>query len=198
MRVQAGRMNRILTDLLELSRLETESTLIGEQHVDVVGLLEASAELYSDGPTHPAIVLHPESRDQLLGSAAELESVVRNLLSNAVRHTPPDGAVHVTWRTSDLGAELIVADNGVGIAEEFIPRLTERFFRVDQGRSRDDGGVGLGLAIVKHILVRHDAELEIDSEPGKGSRFTCRFPDERVVSTAASRAGASVHSIHRP
>jgi two-component system phosphate regulon sensor histidine kinase PhoR len=198
MRVQAGRMNRILTDLLELSRLETESTLIGEQHVDVVGLLEASAELYSDGPTHPAIVLHPESRDQLLGSAAEIESVVRNLLSNAVRHTPSDGAVHVTWRSSDLGAELIVADNGVGIAEEFIPRLTERFFRVDQGRSRDDGGVGLGLAIVKHILVRHDAELEIDSEPGKGSRFTCRFPDERVVSTAASRAGASVHSIHRP
>ncbi|HLU05199.1 MAG TPA: ATP-binding protein, partial [Woeseiaceae bacterium] len=88
--------------------------------------------------------------------------------------------------------------NGVGIDQEFIPRITERFFRVDQGRSRDEGGVGLGLAIVKHVLVRHDAELSIESKPGEGSRFICRFPVERLVDEAASLAGASVHSLHRP
>jgi two-component system phosphate regulon sensor histidine kinase PhoR len=197
MRVQAGRMNRILTELLELSRLEAENTLIGEQHVDVVALLESCVDMYADGQPHAAITVHPESRQTLLGSAAEIESVIRNLLSNAIRHTPPDGTIDVTWRRADGGAELIVADNGVGIAEEFIPRVTERFFRIDQGRSREGGGVGLGLAIVKHVLVRHDAELEIDSKPGEGSRFICRFPPERLVDGAVAAAVAPVHSTPR-
>ena len=195
MRVQAGRMNRILTDLLELSRLETDSTLIGEQQVDVTALMESAADMYAVGRSNAAIVVHPESRKKVLGSPAEIESVIRNLLSNAVRHTPADGAIHMTWRNAGEGAELVVADNGVGIAEELIPRITERFFRADQGRSRDDGGVGLGLAIVKHVLVRHDAELLIDSKPGEGSRFTCRFPPERLVDEAVRPAGTSVHSI---
>jgi len=198
MRVQADRMNRILTDLLELSRLETASTLIGEQQVDVVALLESSAATYADGRSHAAIVVHPESRQMVRGSAAEIESLVRNLLSNAVRHTPVDGAIHLTWRSAEQGAELIVADSGEGIAEEFIPRITERFFRIDQGRSRADGGVGLGLAIVKHVLARHDAELEIDSKPGEGSRFICRFPSRRLINGAAAPAEASVRSTHTP
>jgi len=198
MRAQAGRMNRILTDLLELSRLETETTLVGEQPVDVVALLESSATMYVNGGSNPSIVVHVESRKKLLGNSAEIESVIRNLLSNAIRHTPVDGTIEMTWRNGTQGAELIVADNGVGIDQEFIPRITERFFRVDQGRSRDEGGVGLGLAIVKHVLVRHDAELSIESKPGEGSRFICRFPVERLVDEAASLAGASVHSLHRP
>ena len=87
----------------------------------------------------------------------------------------------MTWRSGPDGADLVVADTGEGIDPEFIPRLTERFFRVDKGRSREDGGTGLGLAIVKHVLARHDAELTITSEPGEGSEFCCSFPAERVV-----------------
>jgi two-component system phosphate regulon sensor histidine kinase PhoR len=88
------------------------------------------------------------------------------------------------WTSGAHGAELTVADTGEGIAEELIPRVTERFFRIDQGRSREGGGIGLGLAIVKHVLSRHDATLEIESQPGKGSRFICRFPPERLVKAA--------------
>ncbi|MEX2123577.1 MAG: phosphate regulon sensor histidine kinase PhoR [Woeseia sp.] len=196
MRDQAFRMNRMLADLLELSRLEAAGSVTGNQHVDVIELLQASASMYADTPSNPKIVVHAESRQPLLGSIAEIESVIRNLLSNAVRHTPPEGSIHMTWRSGPEGAELIVADSGEGIAEEFIPRITERFFRIDQGRSREDGGVGLGLAIVKHALGRHDAELEIESTLGEGSRFICRFPPERVVTGAPAPARATVHSIH--
>jgi len=91
----------------------------------------------------------------------------------------------MTWRSGEHGADLIVADTGEGIDPEYIPRLTERFFRVDRGRSREDGGIGLGLAIVKHVLARHDAELIVTSEAGVGSQFRCHFPPERVVVTAA-------------
>jgi two-component system phosphate regulon sensor histidine kinase PhoR len=198
MRDQAFRMNRILADLLELSRLEAAGSVTGEQHVDVIALLESSASLYADASSSPGIVVHAESREQLLGSVTEVESVIRNLLSNAVRHTPVDGSVDMTWRSGPEGAELIVADSGEGIAEEFIPRITERFFRIDQGRSREDGGVGLGLAIVKHVLSRHDAELEIESTLGEGSRFTCRFPPERIVTSVVTPAKAAAHSTHRP
>jgi len=132
----------------------------------------------------------------LKGSAAEIESVVRNLVSNAVRHTPRDGQVTLTWRTGEEGGQLIVADTGEGIAEEFIPRITERFFRIDQGRSREDGGVGLGLAIVKHVLARHGGELDIDSKPGEGARFICRFPPERLAERVAAPAAATLRSIN--
>jgi two-component system phosphate regulon sensor histidine kinase PhoR len=142
-------------------------------------------------------VVQAESQEKLLGSAAELESVIRNLLSNAVRHTPRDGSIQLTWRTGPEGGELIVADNGEGIAEENIPRITERFFRIDQGRSRDDGGVGLGLSIVKHVLIRHDAELAIESKPGEGSRFICRFPPARIIPGRITSAQSNVHSINK-
>ena len=104
-----------------------------------------------------------------------------NLLTNALRHTPADGTVTLAWESNKKGARLIVSDTGEGIAEDDIPRITERFFRVDRGRARDDGGVGLGLAIVKHILSRHDARLEISSKPGEGSEFCCVFPASRVT-----------------
>ena len=114
------------------------------------------------------------------GMSGEIGSVAVNLLSNALRYTPADGQVTLTWQASPSGAELIVTDTGEGIEAAFIPRLTERFYRVDRGRSRDEGGIGLGLAIVKHVLTRHDAELRISSEVGRGSEFCCQFPRNRV------------------
>jgi two-component system phosphate regulon sensor histidine kinase PhoR len=107
------------------------------------------------------------------------------LLSNAVRYTPADGSVLISWRSGPDGADLTVRDTGEGIAEEHVPRLTERFFRVDRGRAREDGGIGLGLAIVKHVLGRHDADLHISSELGVGSEFRCHFPRQRVAAEPA-------------
>jgi two-component system, OmpR family, phosphate regulon sensor histidine kinase PhoR len=180
MHAQSARMARIVGDLLELSRLEATEPDAGDEIVHVSQLLAAAVP--EDGGAGPQIVVQSESQAALRGNAAEIETVVSNLLSNAVRHTPPGGSVRLRWLDSESGgATLAVEDTGEGIAEEFIPRLTERFFRVDRGRSRDDGGTGLGLAIVKHILTRHDAELEIRSTPGEGSRFLCHFPERRVI-----------------
>jgi two-component system phosphate regulon sensor histidine kinase PhoR len=180
MRAQAHRMRRILTELLELSRLESAGTAESAE-IDVSRLLDRVRSDYDSPEKAAPIILNVESAVELLGVQSEIESVVVNLLSNAMRFTPPDGEVTITWRSSPEGADLIVADTGEGIEADLIPRLTERFFRVDRGRSRDDGGVGLGLAIVKHVLARHDAELLIQSEPGAGSEFCCHFPPERVV-----------------
>lgn len=185
MRSQAVRMNRIVTELLELSRLEGTASVGVEQNIDVAALLQSMTRLYANGATGPTINVHATSRAMLRGSASEIESVVRNLLSNAVRHTPRDGSVDLYWTSGIDGAELIVQDSGEGIAEEYLPRITERFFRIDPGRSREGGGIGLGLSIVKHVLSRHDGELEIESELGKGSRFICRFPPRRVITATA-------------
>jgi two-component system phosphate regulon sensor histidine kinase PhoR len=149
--------------------------------VDVAALLASTRKAHAGSAKEPTLTVNCESRAQIVGRQAEIESVVTNLLSNALRHTPQDGRVTLTWRSNPDGAELIVTDTGEGIAEEHIPRLTERFFRVDSGRSRDGGGIGLGLAIVKHALERHEATLEIHSQPGKGSTFICRFPPSRIV-----------------
>jgi two-component system, OmpR family, phosphate regulon sensor histidine kinase PhoR len=116
----------------------------------------------------------------LLGSREELASAFGNLVSNAVRYTPEGGRIALEWRITEDGGEFTVADSGIGIASEHLPRLTERFYRVDRSRSRATGGTGLGLAIVKHVLIRHQGELIIDSETGKGSRFTVRLPLDRV------------------
>ena len=121
------------------------------------------------------------SEARLLGARSEIESLVGNLLSNACRHTPAGGEIVLSWKAGPNGAQLAVSDTGKGIAEEHLPRLTERLFRVDRGRSRDDGGVGLGLAIVKHVLHRHDATLEIESALGEGSTFCCLFPPKRIA-----------------
>ena len=181
MQGQARRMRNILGELLELSRLEGPGDAGAQEPLDV-GALMQDVKLAFEGHADIArIAVNVDSTARLSGNAAEIETVIVNLLSNATRFTPSEGDITLTWRSGSDGADLIVADTGEGIDPEFIPRLTERFFRIDKGRSRDDGGTGLGLAIVKHVLVRHDAELIINSEPGKGSEFCCHFPPERVV-----------------
>jgi two-component system phosphate regulon sensor histidine kinase PhoR len=185
MRGQAARMRQILGEMLELSRLESAGPVQSGKPIDVPALLESSKEALGGHADAARITVNAESAAQLRGKSAEIETVIINLLSNAIRHTPSDGEIMMTWRSGEDGADLIVADTGEGIDPEHIPRLTERFFRVDRGRSRDDGGIGLGLAIVKHVLARHDAELIVTSKVGSGSEFRCHFPVERVVVTQA-------------
>lgn len=181
MRAQAQRMNHIVGELLELSKLESAGRASMTNLVNVGELLVAAKKSWDGHGGIPDIVVKLESEALLYGNATQVESIVGNLLSNAIRHTPGDGTVTMTWRSDKKGAEIIVEDTGEGIAAEHIPRLTERFFRVDRGRSRDDGGVGLGLAIVKHILNRHDGEIRITSQPDVGSEFRCRFAAARVA-----------------
>ena len=121
----------------------------------------------------------------LLGDWNELYSAFSNVVFNAVQYTPAGGTIRLEWAPDGEGARLDVADTGEGIEAHHIPRLTERFYRVDKARSHEKGGTGLGLAIVKHVLVRHDAWLEIESRSGEGSRFSCRFPARRVACPAA-------------
>src|SRR4030095_1096107 len=132
-------------------------------------------------PEPAAVVNLALDTDALLqGSEAELHSIFSNLLSNAVKYTPPDGRIDVRWWVDGQGGHVEFRDTGIGIAPEHLPRLTERFYRVDAGRSRKLGGSGLGLAIVKHALQRHGGRLEVASIEGKGSTFTCRFPASRI------------------
>jgi two-component system phosphate regulon sensor histidine kinase PhoR len=121
----------------------------------------------------------------MTGCANELRSAFSNLAGNAVRYTPAGGKIELIWRTRANGGEFVVADNGIGIPAQHLPRLTERFYRVDRSRSRETGGTGLGLAIVKHVLTRHHATLEIESELGKGSRFSARFPARVLLNETA-------------
>ena len=185
MRSQANRMNKIVAELLELSRLEGAGAAPKDEIIDVCALLAAAKKSLASQAEIPAVDINCNSRAQLYGSTAEIESVIVNLLSNAIRYTPPDGKITMTWESDDSGATLTVTDTGIGIEQEYVPRLTERFFRVDPGRSRDGGGVGLGLAIVKHVLERHESSLNIKSAPGSGSSFSCQFPLQRIVAAKA-------------
>jgi len=151
-----------------------------EDAVDVSRLLEDARSAFEGHADIASIVIDAEPGVLLSGSGAEIETVIVNLLSNAIRFTPTEGKITLAWRVVADGADLIVTDTGEGIDAEHIPRLTERFFRVDKGRARDKGGTGLGLAIVKHVLARYDAELIISSEPGEGSEFRCHFPSDRI------------------
>ncbi len=174
---QTGRMQRIVEDLLVLSRLESDQQSQGQEVVDVPLMLEslyAEAATLSNGQHQIELIL--ESRIKLYGNLSELESAFSNIVFNAIRYTPKGGSVKITWRKGEEGACFVVQDTGIGIAAEHLPRLTERFYRVDVGRSRQGGGTGLGLAIVKHVLIRHGGKLEIESDPGRGSTFSCRFP----------------------
>jgi two-component system phosphate regulon sensor histidine kinase PhoR len=182
---QARRMQRIVDDLLALSTLESSPEPSMEERVNVHGLLgrvKADADALSGGRHH--VTLDAMEGFDIAGAESEIASAFGNLASNAVRYTPEGGTVRLIWRASDGGAEFTVEDTGVGIEPQHIARLTERFYRVDRGRSRETGGTGLGLAIVKHALMRHQATLDIQSEPGKGSRFTARFPAPRVLPVA--------------
>jgi two-component system phosphate regulon sensor histidine kinase PhoR len=127
------------------------------------------------------INLDVDEHMNLTGAADELVSALGNLVSNAVRYTPEGGEIRISWQPRNRQAVFSVTDNGIGIEQQHIDRLTERFYRVDRSRSRETGGTGLGLSIVKHILTRHQAKLEIRSTPGKGSTFSAIFPETRVV-----------------
>ena len=183
MQVQASRMTNVVSELIELSRLETAGAAPTDSDVDVPALINTVCRSYEDQIGVPSIGCTLSTDVHLRGSQTDIESVIRNLVSNAVRHTPSAGSVTIGWVRDGEDAVLTVVDTGEGIAEEHIPRLTERFFRVDKGRSRAEGGVGLGLAIVKYALSRHDAELSVESKVGEGSTFTCRFPASRVLET---------------
>jgi len=180
MRRQAERMTRILRDLIELTRLESAEVAAAHDFVDVAGMLKPIVAEFQGRPG-PAVHLVLETDAALLGKESELHSIFYNVINNAMRFTPPGGSVRVVWRVEDSGAVFEVVDTGIGIPEEQIPRVTERFYRVDPGRSRATGGTGLGLAIVKHAVQRHDGQLRIRSREGEGSTFSCHFPKERVV-----------------
>ncbi len=178
---QACRMQRLVDDLLTLFRLDAACQPASEEPVDVSVLLNSLVEegrALSQG--RHAIELDVAAAG-LHGCREELRSAFANLISNAVRYTPDGGRIAVRWFLRDGQPVLSVRDTGLGIAPEHIPRLTERFYRVDRGRSSASGGTGLGLAIVKHVLLRHGGRLEIDSTPGRGSTFAAVFPADRVL-----------------
>jgi two-component system phosphate regulon sensor histidine kinase PhoR len=189
MEEQATRMQRLVDDLLTLSRLETEAPRRHDEIVDVPALLaglKEQAEMLSGEARH-AITLEADVALRLRGSREELHSAFMNLINNAVRYTPAGGRIALAWRAdAGGGVRFEVADTGEGIEAEHIPRLTERFYRVDTARSRASGGTGLGLSIVKHVLMRHDAHLDVESEVGVGSTFICIFPSSRVVHPVAA------------
>ncbi len=179
---QNARMQRLIEDLLTLSSLESGSSAPVEERVDLAPMLRsilADAQALSAG--RHEISLSIETPSIIKGCANELRSAFGNLAGNAVRYTPQGGKIDLVWRLRDGFGEFIVADTGIGIAPQHLPRLTERFYRVDRSRSRETGGTGLGLAIVKHVLTRHHATLEIESEAGKGSRFLARFPSVSLL-----------------
>ncbi len=186
MQEQSDRMRQLVEDLLTLAHLEGDPHQPAEEVVDMeqmVARLAMEARALSGGRHRIEAMADPGS---LRGARGELASAFTNLVTNAVRYTPAGGEVRMSWRVreSESGepiCEFSVTDSGIGIAPEHISRLTERFYRVDRGRSRDSGGTGLGLAIVKHVLMRHQAELRVASTPGKGSTFTARLPAQRLV-----------------
>lgn len=178
---QTMRMTHLVGDLLTLSKLEDRLNVLKEEALDVPKLLPGCYQvgLVLSGGQHQ-LKLEMLSDSKLLGCAEELRSAFGNLISNAIRYTPPGGEIVMRWQVQDDGQPVFsVQDSGIGIAPQHIPRLTERFYRVDSSRSRATGGTGLGLAIVKHIATRHQAHLEISSVEGKGSTFSIVFPAKR-------------------
>jgi two-component system, OmpR family, phosphate regulon sensor histidine kinase PhoR len=179
---QTRRMQSLVEDLLTLSRLEDTENMAREGNVDVPEMLRKlydEAQSLSAGRHHISLNLDTDTR--LLGNTDELRSAFGNLISNAIRYTPAGGDISLNWAMRDGQGVFSVQDSGMGIEPQHIPRLTERFYRVDHGRSRETGGTGLGLAIVKHVLTCHQARLEIASEPGKGSLFSAWFPSARLI-----------------
>ncbi|TJY62135.1 phosphate regulon sensor histidine kinase PhoR [Sinimarinibacterium sp. CAU 1509] len=182
MRNQALRMESLVNDMLKLARLEAGRAQARDEKLDPPGLIRRTVEearTLSKGQHRFEVEI--DEGLKLTGPEAALHSIFQNLVTNAVRYTPVGGAVHVSWRETAEGARFAVEDTGIGVAPQDIPRLTERFYRVDVGRSRASGGTGLGLSIVKHALDAFDAQLDVDSEIGVGSTFACMFPPHRVI-----------------
>ena len=191
MHAQAARMEALVRDLLKLARLEGETATSRQDVLEAPDLIEralvearglSKGQHRIDAGIEPGLLLY--------GRESEAESIFSNLIANAVQYTSAGGTIRVRWESSGDGAQFSVTDSGIGVAPEDIPRLTERFYRVDEGRSRASGGTGLGLSIVKHALERHEARLEIHSRLGHGSTFTCRFPPHRVIRSSPAVANA--------
>jgi two-component system, OmpR family, phosphate regulon sensor histidine kinase PhoR len=186
MEEQTFRMRRIIEDLLTLSTIESNIDEPDDAEIDMVKLLKQiqndalglSQSLYK---TKHKITLEVDPKLNLMGEQNELQSAFSNLVSNAVRYTPKAGEITIMWYMQNELPVISVRDTGIGIEQQHIDRLTERFYRVDRGRSRETGGTGLGLSIVKHILIRHQARLEISSEIGVGSTFSVVFPKARIA-----------------
>jgi two-component system phosphate regulon sensor histidine kinase PhoR len=192
---QAGRMQSLVADLLTLSQLEATQSPNGQEYVslpDLVTQVMSEANAFTSmlaeqqsGKKH-ALVFDQVPILWLMGSQKELFSALSNLVSNAIRYTPLGGLVHLTFLNTDDHLTISVKDTGPGIASEHLPRLTERFYRIDQSRSRETGGTGLGLAITKHVMQRHGGELQVQSEQGKGSTFNLIFPASRIANQIAT------------
>jgi two-component system phosphate regulon sensor histidine kinase PhoR len=188
---QTRRMKAMIEDLLQLSRLETRANLQEHTEIDVGQMMQRICtdlqDVYKKRQQQVNIVI--DSERHLLGQAEEIYSLVSNLLINASKYSPEATDITLKWTVLYDTGQLSVSDHGIGVTDVDVPRLTERFYRSEKGRSQDVGGTGLGLAIVKHILIDHDASLSIASKVGKGSTFTCKFPSSRLagdVKVAAS------------
>lgn len=182
---QTQRLNGIVSDLLDLSRLDAVEGEVEGEPIDVAGLCAVLSKDVLARASHPQVQVDVPAAARLQGDKAEILSAFSNLVDNAAKYTPASGRIRLSWQVDGEGVgRFAVEDTGPGIAAEHLPRLTERFYRVDAGRSREAGGSGLGLAIVKHVLQHHGATLEIHSTPGVGSRFTCVFPARRVIGNA--------------
>ena len=183
---QTSRMRRIIEDLLTLSSIESNVEAPDDNEIEMAKLLkivqnDALGLGQALSKDKHKIHLNADPTLNLNGAQDELQSAFGNLVSNAVRYTPKGGEIFITWNLMNEQAVFTVRDTGIGIEQQHIDRLTERFYRVDRGRSRETGGTGLGLSIVKHILIRHQAKLEISSEIGIGSRFSVVFPKARII-----------------
>lgn len=191
MNQQSCRMEALVHDLLLLSRLENTASDNTHHAVALQPMLERMKEdaiSLAAGRGHRVMLeVAPDAR--ISGNASELESAFGNLITNAVKYTPDNGDIQIRWWQDEGGAYFSVSDNGIGIDARHIPRLTERFYRPDTSRVTQTGGTGLGLAIVKHVMLRHGGRLEIRSQLGKGSTFTCHFPPARLVGGPAAATG---------
>jgi two-component system phosphate regulon sensor histidine kinase PhoR len=188
MQEQTRRMDGLVRQLLTLSRIEAAAAIDLSEKVDIplmLRVLKREADTLSQG--RHEIVFRVNEQLQVFGNEEQLRSAVSNLVYNAVNHTPQGTRIEVCWQQTPQGAQFQVSDNGPGIAAEHLPRLTERFYRVDKARSRQTGGSGLGLAIVKHALSHHDSRLEILSEEGAGSRFMFTLPNRLIVRSVLSQ-----------
>lgn len=184
MREQTSRMEGLVKQLLTLSKIEASPIHTPNEVIDVPMMLRVvEREAQTLSQQRQTIEFHVDNSLKVLGSDEQMRSAISNLVYNAVNHTPPATHIIVSWQRVASGVEFSVEDNGPGIAAEHIPRLTERFYRVDKARSRQTGGSGLGLAIVKHAVNHHDSRLEITSEPGKGTRFSFTLPERFIAKT---------------
>ncbi|EPF73441.1 MULTISPECIES: phosphate regulon sensor histidine kinase PhoR [Acinetobacter] len=184
MQSQTRRMNALVNDLLLLSRLENEKTIAKNQIIDMPSLMNQlfdDAHAYNIDYGH-TLNLDIDSHCDLIGSDMELASAFSNLITNAIKYTPKGGTITIGWHDDGEHGYFSVQDTGIGIDPKHLPRLTERFYRVDSARSRQTGGTGLGLAIVKHVLMQHNAHLEVESKENSGSTFKAVFPKERLYS----------------